>query len=255
MMELKDFLVHTDTDIWTALGLIDKNQKGFLVVVDDNGRLQGTLTDGDIRRYILSRPKGEDHIQDPIRDCYRSRCTSISTSAGFAEVIRIFKDPAIKFLPIVDDNRTVVNIITKANMHGTLLQNIPADLTYDFIHMDEDLLNYEVYGCPWGFYKTTILNSFYQSKVIDVAPMQSLSLQKHFKREEHWIVVNGKGSVQIGESVFPVQGGSYLFIPKGCQHRIQNVSESEDLIFIEVQLGQYFGEDDIVRYDDQYGRT
>lgn len=255
MIELKDFFIQTDTDIRTALYRIDKNQKGFLIVVDEKERLQGTLTEKDIRKYLLNAPGEKSGIQDSIQHCYQKHCVSVKQDVKFNEVIGIFKDPSVLFLPVLDENNQVVNVITKANMQGILLQNIPADLTYDFIHMDENLLNYEVYERPWGFYKTTILNSFYQSKVIDVDPMQSLSLQKHFKREEHWIVVNGMGVVQIGKSVFPVQGGSYLFIPRGCEHRIQNTSETENLIFIEVQRGQYFGEDDIIRYDDQYGRT
>lgn len=254
-MELEDFLIQVDTDIRTALRKIDHNQKGFLIAVDFAGKLQGTLTDGDIRRSILNSPEQIDYTRELVKDCCKTCCTYIRQDSDFNEVIRIFKDESIHFIPIVDASKKVVNVITKANMHGVLLQNMQADLTYDFVHMDENLLNYEIYECPWGFYKTTILNSFYQSKVIDVKPLQSLSLQKHFKREEHWIVVNGQGTVQIGESTLSVQGGSYIFIPKGCQHRIHNTSRTESLIFIEVQLGQYFGEDDIVRYDDEYGRA
>lgn len=254
-MKLNDFVIYIGADVGTALEKIDKNQKGFLIVVDQKGILQGTLTDGDIRRGILNSPERVDFIRDSVQNYYRSSCVSICQDEEFSQAICIFKNKSIKFIPIVDAENKVVNVITKANMHGILLQNISANLSYDFIQMDENLQDYEIYGCPWGFYKTTILNSFYQSKVIEVMPMQSLSLQKHLKREEHWIVVNGNGSVQIGESVLPVQGGSYLFIPKGCRHRIQNTSETENLIFIEVQRGEYFGEDDIIRYDDKYGRT
>ncbi len=254
-MELKDFLIHVEEDLRTALYKIDKNQKGFLIVVDQKGGLKGTLTDGDIRRGILERSEREDFIWDSVGGYYKSSCVSICQDSEFSQVIPIFKNSSIKFIPIVDRHNKVVNVITKANMHGILLQNISADLTYGFISMDENLQDYEIYGCPWGFYKTTILNSFYQSKVIEVKPMQCLSLQEHQKREEHWVVVNGQGRVQIGESVLSVEGGSYLFIPKGCRHRIQNTSDTESLIFIEVQRGQYFGEDDIIRYDDAYGRT
>jgi mannose-1-phosphate guanylyltransferase/mannose-6-phosphate isomerase len=116
-------------------------------------------------------------------------------------------------------------------------------------------LDYEIFERPWGFYKTTILNDFYQSKVLEIHPKCSISLQEHRQREEHWIVVNGEGNVQIGESILPVHGGSSLFIPKGCRHRMTNTSATENLIIIEVQRGQYFGEDDIIRFDDEYGRV
>lgn len=254
-MGIDTFLIHNNENIQAALRKIDENQKGFLVVVDDMGHLYGTLTDGDIRRGLLKEQAMENFSSRKVMDyCCRS-CISISFTEDFSEIIDLFKNSAIKFLPIIDEHDVVINVITKANMHGILLQNILADLTYDFAGMDENLLDYELYKRPWGFYKTTIINSFYQSKIIQVKPGQSLSLQKHLYREEHWIVVNGQGIVQIGESRIPVQGGSCLFIPKDCKHRMENTSETENLIVIEVQLGQYFGEDDIIRLEDNYGRV
>ena len=85
-------------------------------------------------------------------------------------------------------------------------------------------------------------------------PKQALSLQSHERREEYWIIVNGTGLIQLGESIHPVVPGGTFFIPKGCKHRLTNTSETETLILTEVQLGDYFGEDDIYRYDDHYGR-
>ena len=73
-------------------------------------------------------------------------------------------------------------------------------------------------------------------------------------REEHWVIVHGNGEVRMEDSVLSVKGGSYLFIPKGCKHRIANTSLDSTLILMEVQCGEYFGEDDIYRYEDVYGR-
>lgn len=106
-----------------------------------------------------------------------------------------------------------------------------------------------------GFFKTTVLNDYFQSKIIHVKPQAALSLQMHNHREEHWIVVHGAGKVQIGESFIQVQGGSSLFIPKGCKHRLINTSKTESLVLTEVQIGDYFGEDDIIRFEDNYGRV
>ena len=86
-------------------------------------------------------------------------------------------------------------------------------------------------------------------------PNKKLSLQSHNCREEYWIVVHGYGQVQIGDSIKNVECGSSLFIPKGCKHRLINLSKSESLIISEIQIGSYLGEDDIIRYEDEYGRV
>ena len=113
----------------------------------------------------------------------------------------------------------------------------------------------EIFPRPWGFYKTTVLNDYYQSKVISVKPGGQLSLQSHNHREEHWIVVHGTGEVRLDESVLQVHTGSSVFIPKGAKHRLKNLDEKENLIISEVQIGDYLGEDDIIRYEDIYGRV
>jgi len=86
-----------------------------------------------------------------------------------------------------------------------------------------------------------------------VRPGQSLSLQYHNRRSEHWIVVRGRGTVQIGEKEYPATYGSYYHIQVAETHRLTNTGE-EELALIEVQIGDYLGEDDIVRLQDSYGR-
>lgn len=120
--------------------------------------------------------------------------------------------------------------------------------------MENNKVN-EIYIRPWGHYQTLAINEYFQTKVISVNPGAQLSLQSHFKREEHWVVAHGTGTVQLGDELIPVEKGSSLFIPKECKHRITNADTKESLVFIEVQLGEYFGEDDIVRYEDIYGRV
>ncbi len=111
-----------------------------------------------------------------------------------------------------------------------------------------------IYQKPWGSYEIITLSNDYQVKRIVVKPEQKLSLQSHKHREEHWIIVGGEGLVQLEETFKPVKVGSSVIIPKDAKHRIENSHSSENLIFIEVQIGSYLGEDDIVRYEDIYGR-
>jgi len=94
----------------------------------------------------------------------------------------------------------------------------------------------------------------YKVKRITVAPGQSLSLQYHHHRSEHWVVVQGRALIQVGETSTAVEAGGYCYIPVGEKHRLANTGESE-MVLIEVQCGDYLGEDDIVRLDDRYGRV
>jgi mannose-1-phosphate guanylyltransferase/mannose-6-phosphate isomerase len=107
---------------------------------------------------------------------------------------------------------------------------------------------------PWGTYATLKQEEGYQVKRITVAPGQKLSLQYHHKRAEHWVVTQGKAIVQVGDEEFETGPGEYRYIPLGEKHRLTNIGETE-LVLVEVQVGSYLGEDDIVRLDDIYGRT
>lgn len=107
---------------------------------------------------------------------------------------------------------------------------------------------------PWGTYATLKEEEGYKVKRITVKPGQSLSLQYHHQRSEHWVVVRGHGKVQIGDVEHPTQPGQYRYIPLNEKHRLTNTGSTE-LVLIEVQCGDYLGEDDIVRISDTYGRV
>lgn len=106
---------------------------------------------------------------------------------------------------------------------------------------------------PWGTYATLKQEDGYQVKRITLAPGQKLSLQYHHKRAEHWVVTQGKAIVQVGDEEFKTGPGEYRYIPLGEKHRLTNIGDSE-LVLVEVQVGSYLGEDDIVRVEDIYGR-
>jgi mannose-1-phosphate guanylyltransferase/mannose-6-phosphate isomerase len=106
---------------------------------------------------------------------------------------------------------------------------------------------------PWGYYQSVDQGARYQVKRIVVKPGQRLSLQKHFHRAEHWIVVKGTAEVTRNEEVVLVHENESVFLPIGCIHRMSNPGRI-DLELIEVQTGSYLGEDDIVRLEDIYNR-
>ena len=107
---------------------------------------------------------------------------------------------------------------------------------------------------PWGTYATLKEEDGYKVKRITVRPGQSLSLQYHHQRAEHWVVERGRGIVQIGDVEYPTRPGEYRHLPLQEIHRLTNIGHDE-LVLIEVQCGDYLGEDDIVRLSDTYGRV
>ena len=112
--------------------------------------------------------------------------------------------------------------------------------------------NRKVYR-PWGWYDSIEAGSHFQVKRLHVNPGAKLSLQMHNKRAEHWVVVTGTAQVLNGETLLTLVEGESTYIPVGTKHSLEN-STNEELEIIEVQSGSYLGEDDIIRFEDIYGR-
>lgn len=106
---------------------------------------------------------------------------------------------------------------------------------------------------PWGSYKSIERGRHFQVKWLKVSPGHQLSAQLHQKRSEHWVVVAGRARVTVGDRTFDLEENESAFVPKGTVHRLMNPS-AEPLTVIEVQHGVYLGEDDIIRFGDDYGR-
>ncbi len=107
---------------------------------------------------------------------------------------------------------------------------------------------------PWGTYTVLEEDRGFKVKRIEVLPGKRLSYQKHSQRAEHWFVVEGTAKVTLDDEEIIVRAGESIDIPIGAAHRVENPGEV-NLMFIEVQRGNYLGEDDIVRLQDDYGRT
>ena len=107
---------------------------------------------------------------------------------------------------------------------------------------------------PWGFYEILLETDYTKVKQMTVNPGQRLSYQYHSKRKEFWTIVNGSATVILDDEKILIAQGESINIPLGAKHRIMNET-NELVVFIEVQTGTYFGEDDIIRIDDEYGRN
>tara|TARA_B100001057_G_scaffold354877_1_gene356870 strand:+ start:4319 stop:5746 length:1428 start_codon:yes stop_codon:yes gene_type:complete len=106
---------------------------------------------------------------------------------------------------------------------------------------------------PWGWFESLALDKAFQVKRIVIKPGASLSLQSHKYRSEHWVIVQGLAKVTINEDIKLAKKGQSLYVPLGALHRVENPGKSPTII-IEIQIGTYLGEDDIIRYDDIYSR-
>lgn len=106
---------------------------------------------------------------------------------------------------------------------------------------------------PWGRYDVVNTDRFHKIKYINVESYHRTSLQYHEHRSEIWVIISGNGEVEIDGKITEISYGDHCYIPAGAVHRISNTNEKK-LIFIEIQVGSYFGEDDIYRIEDDYDR-
>jgi mannose-1-phosphate guanylyltransferase/mannose-6-phosphate isomerase len=106
---------------------------------------------------------------------------------------------------------------------------------------------------PWGYYESVDAGPGFQVKRLMVKPGHKISLQMHHQRAEHWVVVSGTARVTRGDEVFVLERNQSTYIPLGTRHRLENAGPAP-LLIVEVQSGDYLGEDDIVRFEDSYNR-
>ena len=113
--------------------------------------------------------------------------------------------------------------------------------------------NHKIVYRPWGSFLSIEEGKTWQIKKIEVNPGASLSLQMHFHRSEHWVVVSGTAKIEIDEIEKIIGPNESVYIPLGAKHRLSNPTKIK-LTLIEIQSGSYLGEDDIKRFEDKYGR-
>lgn len=106
---------------------------------------------------------------------------------------------------------------------------------------------------PWGSFTVLVDEDNFKVKRLDVLAGKRLSLQSHQRRSEHWIIATGVAKITIDDDIINYSQGKHVFVQRKAKHRIENVGDTL-LTIIEVQLGEYFGEDDIIRYEDDFDR-
>ena len=160
---------------------------------------------------------------------------------------RLLVGMGVKDLIVVDTDD--VTLISDKNNSQELKNLVEEIKTIGMVEAE----NHKTGFRPWGKYLSIASDQSWQVKLIDVKPGHSLSLQKHKYRSEHWVVVKGIAQVRIEDDIFTLKENESTFIPLGLKHQLSNPGK-KNLSIIEVQCGTYLGEDDIVRYEDKYGR-
>jgi mannose-1-phosphate guanylyltransferase/mannose-6-phosphate isomerase len=182
--------------------------------------------------------RGEVMTIDTKNSYIESSENSFSAVIGLNDIIVVNTEDAL-LVCSMDKCQKVKNIVEELKKKGR----------------DEVLFHKKVFR-PWGYYKNIEGNDYshYKMKKIVVYPGKKLSLQSHEHRSEHWVITKGNAKVQVGEQFYLMGKDEHVYIPIQTLHRIENVGE-EDLEFTETQIGDYLGEDDIIRYEDDFGRV
>jgi len=191
---------------------------------------------------------------------WHATCKNESGNVEYGDIVSINSSNSLIYSPhqltsvIGVENLTIVNtpdalLISKTDE----VKNINQLLSQLKLTNKKELTDNNLVYRPWGYFNSIANQKNYQIKIILLNPGAKISLQKHEHRSEHWIIISGVATVTLGKKVFNLHENQSTFIPKGEIHRLEN-HQINDLKIIEIQTGDYLGEDDIIRLDDVYKR-
>lgn len=235
---MNKYTIDLDSNIFDALFKLNKSFYKELVIVSNN-KVIGTVTDGDIRRYLIKNKSFSLNLKDYIHTNFK-----FIINHDKNEILKIFVNYDINLIPQVDEDLNLVSIVDRQKFFDEL--------------SGFESLNYDgnaKLGCrPWGYFKVIAETSLFKSKLIVLFPHQSISLQYHNHRKEFWYILEGSAEVRLNKDTFIKNSGEYVSIDFKSIHRIKNLDNSNNLLFIEIQQGDKFSEEDIKRIEDEYGR-
>lgn len=174
---------------------------------------------------------------DNVDNCYLRSDSRLIVVAD-VENLSVIETPDAVLVTSLDNSQNLRDIVEES-----ILLNKKEFLEHSHAHR------------PWGEYIVLVDNGEYKVKKLIVKPGAAMSLQEHGRRNEHWVVVQGQAEIVKEDKSYTLNINDTISIPKGMKHRITNSSKTEKLVIIEVQIGDYLGEDDIIRYQDNYGRV
>ncbi len=232
----KDSFINCE-DISIDISVFEKTNKAFVILLscgwDDIGSWQ-SLWEISKKDEVGNAINGRVLIKDTKNSLIKSE-EKLVVSIGLENVVIVETKDAV-LVTSKNSSQRIKGVVSHMKEKG----------------FDEAVIHKKVFR-PWGSYLSIEEGETWQIKKIEVNPGASLSLQMHHKRSEHWIVVKGIAKVEIDSNKMTLSENESAYIPLGAKHRLSNPSDLP-LILIEVQSGNYLGEDDIVRFEDLYGR-
>ena len=224
-------------DVAFDIAIMEKTELGIVIPLDTEWNDIGSWD--SIWKISKKDDDGNSLIgnvlSDSVKNCYLRSENKLIVGIDIENIIVVETSDAVLIVK-KDSSQKVKNIVEKMRSNN----------------FDEATQHKIVYR-PWGSYLSIADGIGWQVKTINVNPRSSLSLQKHNFRTEHWVVVSGKALVEIEDDKKLLSVNESCYIPMGFKHRLSNLTD-QPLIIIEVQSGTYLGEDDIIRYEDKYGR-
>ena len=218
--------------------VMENTRNGIVIPLEANWSDLGgwhSIWDANIKDNNGNFQSGKTILEDS-KNCYLRSESRVVVGIGLEDLIIVETNDAI----LVSDNKksqSIKKILDKLNKKGF-----------------KEAIEHKKIHRPWGSYTSVEEGQFWKVKRIEVMPKQSLSLQMHHHRAEHWIVVTGTAEVEVDGEKLLLGENQSTYIPLGAKHRLSNPG-TLTLVLIEVQSGSYLGEDDIVRFKDFYGRT
>jgi len=231
-----EFLKCPDKSIDYAV--MEHTKKAIVMPLDANWSDIGSweaLMDSKVKDQNGNVVEG-DVIFDNVHNTYAYSENRLVTAIGISDLIIVDTKDAL-LVTSKEDSQNIKNIVKKLKEYGR-----------------PEAENHCKVFRPWGYYDSIDVGNGFQAKRISVKPGAKLSLQKHQHRAEHWVVVSGIAKITCGSKIFKLEKNQSTYIPKGEIHRLEN-EESIELEIIEIQTGNYLGEDDIIRLDDEYQRN
>jgi len=194
------------------------------------------------RRIILHLIKNNNNLMKPLSQILNN----VSNSYIFTDNALVTVADISNVNVVATKDAILITNVNKSNEIKSLIHKIK-------IKNRKELNEHSITLRPWGYYENISSSNTHKVKKLTVLPNKALSLQSHNKRSEHWVVISGVANVTKGTKEFILKKDESTFIPVKTKHRLANKSKSI-LEIIEVQTGKYFGEDDIKRFEDNYGR-
>ena len=218
--------------------VMEKTNKAKVVPLDAGWSDVGSwdaLMDSKIKDSLGNVVEG-DVTLDQVKNSYLYSTSRLVAASNIADLIVIDTQDAL-LVTTRDNSLSIKNIVKKLKKNKRT-----------------EIENHRKVYKPWGYYDSIDTGPNFQVKRILVNPGAKLSLQKHLHRAEHWVVVSGVAKITCGKKIYNLEKNQSTYIPKGEIHRLENI-ESYPLEIIEVQTGNYLGEDDIIRLKDDYQRN